>query len=149
MLKSKLIIKIFIALSGAAIIITSAVVAGTSYRSDTATCDEIGSYSVSVEDKNDEIEFLKLFNHKPIADSRQRETVTIPTEFNSVYEEYNELQKKIGLDLNRNKGAKAEKISYRLENNYYAVILISDGRIIGGHITNGEWGSKNMPLTEE
>lgn len=148
MLKSKLIIKIFIALSGAAIIITSAIVAGTSYRPNTATCDEIGSYSVTVESKNDEIDFLRLFNHKPIADSRQREVITIPSDFDSVYDSYNELQKKIGLNLDKEKGSVAEKITYQLENGDYAVILISNGRVIGGHITNGEWGSKNKPLTK-
>ncbi|MGN1433321.1 MAG: DUF4830 domain-containing protein [Ruminococcus sp.] len=114
---------------------------------DTATCDELGSYSLKCDKGDEQCAFLEQFGLSPlkIADSCE---VTIPTEFNETYEEYNELQKSIGLDLEKFKGKSAQKVTYELENSKikYAVLLIYRGKVIGGHLTNGEYGSENLPL---
>ena len=74
--------------------------------------------------------------------------VTIPTDFNDTYEQYNELQKEIGLDLEKFKGKSVQKITYELKNckTKFAVLLIYKGKVIGGHLTNGEYGSENLSL---
>ena len=114
---------------------------------DTATCDELGCYSLECDKNDGQCTFLEQFglSSLKITDSRE---VEIPTEFNKTYAEYNELQKSIGLDLEKFKGKSVQKVTYELENSKtkYAVLLIYKGKVIGGHLTNGEYGSKNLPF---
>lgn len=114
---------------------------------DTATCDEIGEYSLCAESSQVQCEFLSQLGYE-VDKEVSCDVVTIPTEFNSIYTEYNQLQKQIGLDLSKFKGKIAQRIKFNLANTdkKYAVLLIYDGKVIGGHITNGEYGSENQPL---
>lgn len=114
---------------------------------DTATCDELGCYSLKCDKDDEQCTFLEQFGLLPIKIADNCEVV-IPTEFNQTYEKYNELQKKIGLDLEKFKGKSAQKITYELKNSKtkFAVLLIYKGKVIGGHLTDGEYGSKNLPL---
>lgn len=115
---------------------------------DTATCDELGTYSLIAESESRQCSFLEQFGLTPVADSVSKKEVIIPTDFNAVYEEYNELQKAVGLDLTKFKGKKAEMVTYELENATarYAVLLIYNDTVIGAHLTNGEYGESNLPL---
>lgn len=115
---------------------------------DTATCDEAGTYSLSAENTEEQCCFLDQFGLAANPDSAVSKSVIIPSEFNSVYESYNDLQKKIGLDLSRYKGKTAEMVTYTLENSKtkYAVLLIYKGKVIGAHLTDGEYGQENLPL---
>lgn len=135
-------------IAAAAAIIISVCFANRNSIPDAATCDEAGRYSLVAETVGGECGFLKQFGLSPVADSRESESVVIPEKFNSTYEDYNSLQTRIGLDLSRFKGKVAEKITYELENSdeKYAVILVYKGRVIGGHLTNGEYGDENKPL---
>lgn len=114
---------------------------------DTATCDELGCYSLECEKDDENCTFLEQFGLSSVKITDSCE-VTIPSEFNETYEEYNELQKEIGLGLEKFKGKSAQKVTYELENSKtkYAVLLIYKGKVIGGHLTDGEYGSKNLPL---
>lgn len=115
---------------------------------DTATCDELGTYSLEAESTQEQCNFLEQFSLQTVPDTVQVEKVTIPAEFNDTYNQYNELQKQIGLDLSRYKGRVAEKITYELKNSEtkYAVLLVYENRVIGAHLTNGEYGQSNLPL---
>ena len=78
-----------------------------------------------------------------------RETeVTVPFDFDDFYEEYNTLQLHAGMDLAPYKGKRASQMTFRLkpDGEGYAVILVSDGRVIGGHRTSGEYGGDMLPL---
>lgn len=94
--------------------------------------------------------FLEQFGVETADAKPEKRSVVIPSDFNKYYEEYNELQKKIGLDLGKFKGKEVTEITVPLEkpkdNN--AVLLVYKNRVIGGHITNGEYGSKNLPLVD-
>ncbi len=115
---------------------------------DSATCDEVGKYSLVAQTTGGECGFLANFGYDAVADSRTSREITIPSEFNDTYNDYNKLQQKIGLDLNQCKGKKAKMITYELKNSKikYAVILSCDGKVIAAHLTNGEYGDKNLPL---
>lgn len=115
---------------------------------DSATCDEIGAYSLRAETAEEQVEFLSRFGIKASGDGRLERNVTIPPVFNKTYLEYNKLQEQIGLDLSRFKGKSVLEVTLSTDNRDYsrAVLLIYNGRVIGGHITNGEYGGKNMPL---
>ena len=114
---------------------------------DTATCDELGCYSLKCDKDDEQCAFLEQFGLSSVKITDSCEVV-IPTEFNQTYEEYNELQKEIGLDLEKFKGKSVQKVTYELKNSKtkYAVLLIYKGKVIGGHLTNGEYGSENLPL---
>ena len=75
-------------------------------------------------------------------------TVRIPGEFDEVYTRYNELQKQAGLDLMPYRGLQAKQLTFELQNAAvrYAVVLIKENRVIGGHLTDGEYGSELLPL---
>ena len=59
-------------------------------------------------------------------------------------------RRKSDLTSEKFKGKEVTEIIVPLEkpkdNN--AVLLVYKNRVIGGHITNGEYGSKNLPLVE-
>ena len=130
----------------AAIICTAVTVAINSRLPDTAVSDKTGEYSLVLGEKK----FLEQFGIETADAKPEKRSVVIPSDFNKYYEEYNELQKKIGLDLAKFKGKEVTEITVPLEkpkdNN--AVLLVYKNRVIGGHITNGEYGSKNLPLVD-
>ena len=67
-------------------------------------------------------------------------TITIPEQFDDVYEGYNELQKEQGFDLSKHKGAKAELYTYEIYNypdhpDCMRLTLIGEnGILIGGDV---------------
>jgi hypothetical protein len=113
----------------------------------TATCDEIGEYSVEAETVDEQEKFLQRLGFDIDTESRIDEKITIPSEFNQTYEEYVNVQTSVGMELEKCRGESAEKITYNLKNSdKYAVIIVCKGRVVGGHITNGEYGQENLPL---
>lgn len=115
---------------------------------DTATCDELSTYSLYAKGENGRKDFLKQFGLSAKGTPVAIQEVKIPSDFNSTYEAYNRLQIKIGLDLSRQKGEQATKYTYELNGSKkkYAVILVCQNKVIGGHLTSGEYGSPDLPL---
>ncbi len=116
---------------------------------NTAQSSNSGSYSLVVND-SDFSGFFGQFGLEAELIPEKERSVTIPEEFDDVYISYNELQKKAGLDLSAYKGKQARQLTFRLKNGRadYAVLLVLDNRVIGGHLTNGEYGSEMLPLTD-
>lgn len=69
----------------------------------------------------------------------QFENIEIPTVFSAVYENYNLLQKRAGMDLTPYKGQRVVRFTYKLEvlgrDDVYAHLLQQKDCIIGGDIT--------------
>lgn len=130
------------------VLVIVAVVKNNGSNTDTATCDEIGEYSLKAENEEQRIELLRGFGIEN-AELEESDEITIPENFNSITEKYNETQKQIGLDLSPYKGQKAQRLTYSVngENASYAVLLVNNGRLIGGHLTNRVYGEGVMPLT--
>lgn len=145
----KIIIAAAVLSVAAAVICTAVTVAVNSELPDTAVSDKTGEYSIVLND-GEEGKFLEQFGMETADSKTEKRSVVIPSEFNKYYEEYNELQKKIGLDLGKFKGKEVTEITVPLEKpkNYNAVLLVYKDRVIGGHITNGEYGSENLPLVK-
>ncbi len=90
---------------------------------------------------NDAIEFLNRYgwqvNEKPI----ESQTVIIPLVFDTVYEDYNTLQKEAGLDLTEYKGKKGTRYTYEVLNypgnveNVRANVIVIDGKAVAGDIS--------------
>lgn len=147
-MRKKYIIPIVVAIIAAVVLLIIVLSSGNTAPDYSATCDEVGRFSLVAQTVGGECGFIKQFGYDVIADSRKCETVTVPSVFNDTYEEYNALQKKIGLDLEAYKGRDVKKITYEIDNSdeKYAVILTLKGRVIGAHLTNGEYGDENKPL---
>ncbi len=70
--------------------------------------------------------------------------VTIPKEFNEVYEKYNKLQKQQGFDLEDYKGKTAEVYTYAVKNygnkkqEVRANLIVCEGQLVGGDVCSAE-----------
>ncbi len=62
--------------------------------------------------------------------------IIIPESFTEVYKNYNKLQKKSGFDLSKYKGRKATVYTYKLNETNNVNIIVCNGQIIGGDISN-------------
>lgn len=115
---------------------------------DVAVCERLGEYSLKADSKQDRLSFFESIGQSADMDSEVCDEVTIPYEFDEVYTKYNQLQQGAGLDLERYKGRQVKRYRYELENSEYsyAVLLVYSGRVIGGHLTNGEYGGGMKPL---
>ncbi len=114
----------------------------------TATRDGAGEYTLTVENDDQAKAFLRGFGIEKVIEKTGEEKVIIPLSFNAVYEKYNEIQKRIGLDLSRFKGKNALKVTYKIksEKAEYAVLLLYKNRVIGGHLTSPTGGRGYLPL---
>ena len=74
--------------------------------------------------------------------------VKMPKQTSPVYERYNNLQKSQGYDLKEYAGKKAMRYVYTVKNfpgatePVYATLLVYDGKVIGGDITDTSTGGK-------
>ncbi len=73
--------------------------------------------------------------------------LTIPDEFDVVYETYNAVQKKSGFDLSDFKGKRVTRYTYRLQNHtdsdkskVYLGVLVYEKRIVAGEISSTDSG---------
>lgn len=72
--------------------------------------------------------------------------VRIPVNFDEVYEEYNDLQKKQGFDLRSYRAHSVKKYTYEISRSdddpvpLYAELLVENGEIIAADITSGKAG---------
>ena len=91
--------------------------------------------------------FLTEAGYHPARLERQRQ-ITVPKSFNQTYEAYNALQRQAGFDLEPYRGKTADMLTYTLSGDSpaYAVVLLCGGKVVGGHLTDGEYGSENLPL---
>lgn len=108
--------------------------------------DGYDDYSTVAETDEDTKEFVEQFSYKA-GELYSLQEMYVPIEFNGTYGEYNELQKKQGLDLEPYKGEKCKLYIYELEDysvngmQAYMSVLVYKDRVIGGHISTMVEGS--------
>ncbi len=95
-------------------------------------------------DNTQRVEFLSKLGW----DSSQKEVdckiIKVPTDFNTIYNAYNKLQKQQGFDLLKHKGETVEIYTYEVynypdkPNNIVAHLIMSNGVLIGGDICSTE-----------
>lgn len=86
--------------------------------------------------------FMKTMGWEVSKDYIECKVITIPDEFNDVYEQYNQLQKDQGFNLEKYKGKTVEIYSYQVynykghEDNNCIIcnLMVSDGVLIGGDV---------------
>lgn len=108
----------------------------------------------NIETAEDRIEFLKQFGWDVDPEARDVQQITIPIKFDAVYEKYNDLQLREGLDLEKYKGKSVKKYTYLVNNHdyegiVYANILIYKNRVIGGDICSAVSGGFMHGLSKD
>ncbi len=95
------------------------------------------------ETNDDRVAYLATFGWSVNAEPTQTQKVKIPdTTENKVFARYNDLQKSQGFDLTDYAGKEVMRYVYEILNYpdasapVYASVLVCDGRVIGGDITN-------------
>ena len=111
------------------------------------TDNEETASGASVKNEQAAADYLRAVGEEDAA-QLSCERITIPEQFDEVYEEYNGMQRQSGFDLSEYKGKDALRFTFALTRHDmpYAVLLVRDGAVIGGHFTNGEYGGDYLPL---
>ena len=133
--------KIFIMLSAILLAVVMFLSIGLMRKSEPdliAKCDNC-EYSLSAKDNKQRLEIFGQFGWRTSSEPIECKEVTIPEEFNEVYENYNEIQISQGLNLEDYKGVTCERYTYDVMNypgdeNVVVNILVHDGIVIGGDV---------------
>lgn len=101
---------------------------------------ETGDFK-NVSTNEDRVKFLNKFGWVVEEQASQVTNVLIPTEFDTIYEKYNQMQLAEGLDLEKYKGKSVKKytylvLNYDFDGSVFANLLIYGDRVIGGDISS-------------
>ncbi len=94
-----------------------------------------------METNEERVSFIEQFGYTVIKEPLEIIDVVIPEEFDSVYKEYNEIQREQGLNLKKYKGKTVTRYTYAIkgypgyeDSDVIANLLIYKSKIIGGDI---------------
>ena len=113
-----------------------------------------GSSGIPGETNQQRIEYIESFGWNTGVTHCDLEEIRIPVNFDEIYEEYNELQKKQGFDLRSYRAHSVKKYTYEISRSdddplpLYAELLVENGVIIGADITSAEAGGMMTVLAE-
>lgn len=122
------------------VIICALVVLIPSYDAVSVFADDGSVVYTGAKTNEGRIEFLRKFGWEVETAPKDEVSVTIPTEFDTVFSGYNELQKLQGLDLSKYKRKTVTRYTYVITNypdydgRVFANLLIYRGKVIGGDI---------------
>ncbi len=110
-----------------------------SHMPSTAYCEAIGKYCTQISKEFSFADFFRQFDIVIDENTLQETEITIPAEFNQVYENYNNLQKSQGIDLALYKGKVAKRYTFDVLNDkadydVKANIIVLENRIIAGDL---------------
>ena len=97
-----------------------------------------------IRDNEDRVEFLSQFGWEVEDDPLETVEVVIPTEFDTVFAGYNEIQKAQGLDLAKYKKKTVTRYTYEVTNypgysgTVHANVIVYRNRVIGGDICTAD-----------
>ncbi len=97
-----------------------------------------------IRDNEDRVEFLSQFGWEVDDDPLETVEVVIPTEFDTVFASYNEIQKAQGLDLGKYKKKTVTRYTYEVKNyegysgTVHANVIVYRNRVIGGDICTAD-----------
>lgn len=129
----------------AALIAVIAIVPTYATGNDTAAVGAQASYNYEkIKSNDDRINFLKQFGWEVDAEPHKEEQVLIPSEFDKIFAEYNEIQRRQGLDLSSYKKKTVMRYTYTVKNypNYdgevYVNLLVYRNTVIGGDVCSAD-----------
>ena len=115
----------------------------------------VGLFSLDDETNNMIVEYIEGLGWKLDPTPREISYLTIPEEFDVVYDTYNAVQKRAGFPFEEFKGKKVTRYTYRILNhkesensNIIAGVFVFENTIIGGEISSAEVNGFMHALTE-
>lgn len=97
-----------------------------------------------IKSPGERVEFLRQFGWEVDLEPVEIAEVTVPEEFDKVYQSYNELQKKQGFDLSKYAKKNVQRYTYRITNydGYEGEVLVSilvyKNKVIGGDVCSAD-----------
>ena len=97
-----------------------------------------------IKSPGERVEFLRQFGWEVDPEPVEIAEVTVPEEFDKVYQSYNELQKKQGFDLSKYAKKNVQRYTYRITNydGYEGEVLVSilvyKNKVIGGDVCSAD-----------
>lgn len=140
-------IKFFACITAALMLLTGLVIFLPSYGISTTAAISAANEKISfdkVKTDEDRINFLKQFGWEVEAAPKECVEITIPSDFDKILNQYNEIQKQQGLDLSKYRGKDVTRYTYIVKNypNYsgtvYANVIIYKNRVIGGDVCSAD-----------
>ena len=129
---------VFWVIMAALVIVAIVLLVGTQERGDTAHAENRKA-SGNMRTEKARIAFLTENGWEAESPALSEDTVVIPRSFNSVFENYNALQKQQGYDLSQYCGMEVKLYTYRIINSsigddVLAVLYVLNGNVIGGDV---------------
>lgn len=96
------------------------------------------------------ISYIERLGYRVDEQNATCKQVRVPEKFSPVYERYNALQKAAGFDLSDDGGCEVTVYSYPLAENPNRIVnlMVYDGSVIGGDVSDTALGGQMLPLTE-
>lgn len=138
-------VRFFVAMSLSVILLLALILFIPAYEpisASTASDQTIGYDKIKTDE--DRQSFLKDLGWEVESEPLECVKITIPSEFDAVFTEYNNLQKMQGLDLSKYKRKSVTRYTYEVKNydgyegKVYANLLIYKNRIVGGDICSAD-----------
>lgn len=138
-------VRFFVAMSLSVILLLALILFIPAYEpisASTASDQTIGYDKIKTDE--DRQSFLKDLGWEVKSEPLESVKITIPSEFDAVFTEYNNLQKMQGLDLSKYKRKSVTRYTYEVKNydgyegKVYANLLIYKNRIVGGDICSAD-----------
>ncbi len=108
-----------------------------------------GAISLKAENEEQRLAFISQFGWDVEKDPVEVSEIIVPTEFDEVYEKYNEIQKAQNLDMSLYAGKRVKRWTYAV-NNYPGYearknviqlsLLVYEGTVVGGDVCSIELG---------
>lgn len=131
--------KIIAVVSAAAVLLCVLIIFAARGGDRKETAVSTVSYN-NIQSNEDRVGFLKSFGWDVISEPLETQEVRIPTEFNEVYEKYNELQLAQGFDLTKYSGKRVKRYTYQITNytgvddEVIVTLLVYKSTVIGGDV---------------
>lgn len=109
---------------------------------NTAASAAAGVQNTSATNAQERIQFIAQFGWEVEEDPMEVSEVSIPAQFNQVYETYNAIQKKQGFDLSHYQGKRVKRWCYQITNypgydgEVHVNLLVYDGKVVGGDVSS-------------
>ena len=123
---------------GIILLLTGVVVIAVSFIGNHPATPASKQTTVSCKTAEERVNYINSLGFETDSSEKSKEII-IPTRFNDVYNKYNEIQKKQGLDLAEYKGKTAVMYTYHVTNygdndNVIANLIVFDGQLIGADL---------------
>ena len=115
---------------------------------------ELPERPARVRDNDQRLAYIASFGWEVEPEPVEIMEIVIPSEFDSLYEEYNAMQMELGYDLSRHAGRRGKRFTYVVTNypgqdqDVRLNLLVRDNRVIGGDVysTGGEGFMHSLAL---